>query len=280
MTDWCVTINLGGPRQSAVAQEGMLAWTQEIMAGQCPPLMIFAQETFPEWLRVVRAAGYEVIEGVDRQWKVRSGLVVDKALSVRGLTEADLPHLFYHGNYVSAGLWKRPDGSEAVLASVHASPSYAEPERYGWPSDAGHPKSRHGGSDPRWPNHRLWDSDYLLMTLRHLGDTFDLPLLAAGDFNESLLDDPEGGTWGSEFFSNADSLGVSSWLHEEWRDDYRHERPTRTGLQLDHILVARGGEKLLRSDPAPETDVRWADPRRARRLSDHAAIWFALAEQP
>lgn len=256
----------------------MLEWTTEFLSGTHRPRLIFAQETYPAWLLFVEESGYQVIEGVERGWNVRSALIVDQGVEVHGLTDADLPELRYHGTYVAAGLWTRSDDTKAVLASVHASPAYAEPEKYDWPDSASLPTRRHGGSDPRWPNDRWWDSDFVLATLHELGERFQVPMLVAGDLNESLLDDPEGGTWGSEYFKNAAALGLDAWLHKLWCREHKGEMPTREGLQLDHILVARGGEELLRVEPAPERDTRWASDHSARRLSDHAAIWFALAD--
>jgi len=197
---------------------------------------------------------------------------------VRRLTDVDLPHLRYHGSYVAAGLWTRSNGTQALLASVHASPSYAEPERYGWPREASQPKVRNGGEDPRWPNDRLWDSDFVLVTLHALGELWGLPLLAAGDLNESLLDDPPRGTWASEFFDNAVELGLDAWLHNQWKSQRRGELSTRAGLQLDHVLVRGGGENLLSCQPPPQVDPQWSRESAARDISDHAAIWFALAD--
>jgi len=251
----------------------MLEWTRTVLVDRRPAL-IFAQETFPAWLELVDATpGYEVITGVDNGWSVHSALVYEDTLNLERLDDSDLANLRYHGSYLAAARWRRPDGTSAIVASVHASPSYAEPDVYGWPASADVPIRRHGGADPRWPNDRHWDSDYLLVTLRDLGSALRLPLVAAGDLNEALKDDPPEGTWAKEYFQSAKKLGLRAWLHEVWSE----EMPTRGGLQLDHVLVSGGGETLLQDDPPPSVDTAWSTPDAQYTLSDHAAIWFALA---
>lgn len=144
--------------------------------------------------------------------------------------------------------------------------------RYHWPPEAGTPQTRDGGADPRWPRHRPWDSDYLLLTLAALVEKLGVPVLAAGDLNESRLDDPEGGTWAEEYFAHAEQRGLAAWLHQRWGS----ERPTRRGLQLDHVLVGGGAERLLTVEPPPYVDPAWAEHGAEGRSSDHAAVWFAL----
>lgn len=274
MTDWAITINLGGEKQTGTAKDGTLTWTHEALADPVRrPHVVFAQEAFTDWLELMHESGYQACFGVERGWKTRAALLFRSDLEIQPFTEADLPHLGYHGNYVAAGRWNRPDGSSVILASVHASPDYADPVRYHWPERAGVPTPRDGGADPRWPSQRLWDSDYLLVTLAALVEQFGLPVLAAGDFNESRLDGPEGGTWGAEYFKHAEQLGLKPWLHEVWQQ----EQSTRRGVQLDHILVGGGAEALLTTDPAPCVDRAWNGGHAASELSDHAAIWFALA---
>lgn len=265
-------MNLGGERQSAARKEGMLAWTRDVVRER-RPAVIFAQEAFSGWLSLFDDQEYEVIRGVDQGWSVQSLLVYRRDLTLEPITEEALPHLGYHGNYLAAARWHRLDGSVVVLASVHASPNPAEPETYGWPSSVERPLPRTGGEDPRWPGSQLWDSDLVLLTIRDLHKVLGMPVLAAGDFNESLKDDPEGGTWAKEFFDRAREYGLRSWLHETWSD----EKPTRRELQLDHVLVSDDGVSLLAAGSEPHVDELWETRRAAEKLSDHKPIWFALA---
>ena len=272
VTEWAVTVNLGGECQSATRKEGMLAWTRDVVR-EHRPAVIFAQEAFSGWLRLFDDQEYKVIRGVDRGWSVQSLLVYRSDLTLEPITETALPHLGYHGTYVAAARWHRPDGSVVALASVHASPNPAEPETYGWPSNVALPGVRNGGDDPRWPGSQLWDSDFVLLTIRDLHKVLGMPVLAAGDFNESLKDDVEGGTWAREFFDRAREYGLRSWLHEMWVD----EKATRRELQLDHVFVSDDGVSLLDAGAEPRVDVNWESAEAADELSDHAAIWFALA---
>jgi len=63
VTDWAVTVNLGGPRQAALSSQGMLTWTEDTVLEGRRPRLIFAQETFSGWLNLVSNAGYQIIEG-------------------------------------------------------------------------------------------------------------------------------------------------------------------------------------------------------------------------
>jgi hypothetical protein len=270
MTDWAVTVNLGGEWQDALRKAGMLAWTREALLARRPAI-VFAQETFAGWAEKLEAEGYRIAMGVDPVWKIRSALVLREDLEFTGLTAVDLPNLGYHGSYVAAVRWHR-GGGDVVLASLHASPHPAEPERYGWPSDAGLPEARLGGTDPRWPSQQLWDSDFVLRTVADLHGKLGLPVLAAGDLNESLDDDPEGGTWAQEYFESARRHGLVPWLHERWDG----ERATRGVLQLDHVLVSHEALPLLSRTGEPEVDAGWVDARAALTRSDHAPVWFGI----
>lgn len=273
MTQWAVTANLGGERQSDRRKDGMIGWTKRALRER-RPAVFFAQESFSRWLSLFdEHDNYEVIKGVDRGWSVQSALVYRTDLKLEPLTEIDLPNLSYHGNYVAAARWHRPDERTVILASVHASPNYADTDEYGWPSAVEIPKKRDGGSDPRWPNGRSWDSDFVLITLRDMHRVLGLPLLAAGDLNESLTDDREGGTWASEYFARAREYRLFPWLHDQWSA----ERPTRAGLQLDHVLASEDAVAMLAADPKPEVDRCWNDAESAAGLSDHAPIWFTFA---
>jgi hypothetical protein len=270
MTDWAVTVNLGGEWQEVTRKMGMLAWTRDVLLARRPAI-VFAQETFAGWAETLGAEGYRIAMGMDRGWKVRSALVLRRDLEFTGLTVVDLPNLGYHGSYVAAVRWRR-GGGDVALVSLHASPNPAEPENYRWPPDAGFPEARLGGTDPRWPSQQLWDSDLVLRTVADLHGKLGLPVLAAGDLNESLDDDPEGGTWAQEYFESAKRQGLVPWLHERWAS----ERATRGVLQLDHVLVSRDALPLLSRTGEPEVDQGWADAEAALTQSDHAPVWFAL----
>jgi hypothetical protein len=188
----------------------MLAWTRDVLLARRPAI-VFAQETFARCAETLGAEGYRIAMGVDRGWKVRSALLLRPDFEFTGLTAVDLANLGYHGSYVAAVRWHR-GGGDVVLASLHASPKPAEPERYGWPPDPGVPEARLGGTDPRWPSQQLWDSDLVLRTVADLHGKLGLPVLAAGDLNESLDDDPDGGTWAQEYGGGQPATAVSCEL--------------------------------------------------------------------
>lgn len=79
-----------------------------------------------------------------------------------------------------------------MIRRAVASPSYAEPSKYPWPSDAVYFQGlamlawTHDGPGARGLRLRL-------VTIRDLG-RLPLLVLAAGDVNEALADDPGGGT--------------------------------------------------------------------------------------
>jgi hypothetical protein len=251
----------------------MLKWTRDALSRRAP-VVCFVQETFPAWIALLEEDDdYTVLTGVERGWKVHSALVYRSDLQVERIDQTEVSALWYHGSYVAAARWTRPSGSEVILASVHASPNRAEPDRDGWPRKVPLPTPRDPGLDRRWPP-GLWDSDLLLLTIRDLHSELGLPVLAAGDFNEALAYDPVGGTWGREYFTRAKDYGLRSWLHERWGG----EIPTRGALQLDHVLISRDVVSLLSLDADPELDPAWADPEDARRLSDHAPVWLPLVD--
>jgi endonuclease/exonuclease/phosphatase family metal-dependent hydrolase len=161
-----------------------------------------------------------------------------------------------------------------TLASVHASPSLAEPDAYGW--TGARPTPRHGGGDSRFVGDRAWDADYLLSTLATMAR--ETPVLAAGDFNESRTDDFDEathrrrGTWGKEYFDRAEDVGFTDCVLRACGE----ERPTRGRLQLDHVLASGRAAQLVIKDPKPQVDGTWSAS--AQRLSDHAALWFNLVD--
>lgn len=240
-------------------------------------MIVFAQEVPSDaWLDVWRSAGYAVTEGVGTRWKIRSALVTRRDVEVIPLTLADCPSLGYHGSYVAAASWRNAPDGPVVLASVHASPSRAEPEEYGWPGDA--PAARKGGGDPRWRGNTLWDSDMVLATLGSLALVpGQVGVLAAGDFNESREYDFDGdgirlGTWGMEYFADVERLG----FRDVTFDTLGRELPTRAGLQLDHVLTSGATRAVLDRARLPFTDPWWDEPCQWV-LSDHAPLWFAMS---
>ncbi len=267
--DWAVTINVGsGPGGSAHRQASMARWAQDARRARRPAI-VFAQEVTSGWVDAWRHEGYQVIYGVSKGWKIKSTLVVREGLTVTALTDADYPTLGYHGDYVAAARWHRPQG-EVLLASVHASPQEADLKRYPWPAEA--VKPRNGGGDPRYPGGRLWDSDLLLATLKILAK--DSVLIAAGDFNEArnydVVNGRQQGTWGEEYFKRVEQTGLSSYTWERWQQT---ERPTHGALQLDHVLHDERAQALL-TGPEPQLDPAWDVP--GHQLSDHTALWFPI----
>jgi hypothetical protein len=277
VTEWAVTVNVGGAFMSSARQDSMLAWSNAALARE--PAFVFAQEVPSEaWLSVWTDAKYQPVLGLNRRWAVRSALLVRSDLEIEPLTtpESLAPEapttLGYHGSYVAVARWNSAEGA-VLLASVHASPNEAEPERFGW--DGPDLTSRGGGGDPRYPGGRLWDSDLLLHTLSILAG--DGPLLAAGDLNEAQDFDIDEhgsrvGTWGHEYFQRAGQQQLTAWLHEAWGS----ERPTHKRLQLDHILLSESARGLLIGSPEPHLDQAWSSDQNASTLGDHVPIWFAL----
>lgn len=276
MGDWCITANVGGgPGKTALRTEGMTRWARRIASSDTRPAIVFSQEIpDDEWLRIWTDADYTVTEGVGTRWKIRSALITRSDLDVTALTEADVPSLRYHGSYVVAARWHRTDG-DITLISAHASPQPADPATYGWPTDlTPEPPPRDGGGDPRWPAHRLWDSDLVLATVLQAQESLG-PLIVGGDFNESRLDDRLNGHvaygWGHEYFDRARDGGlidISVTAAEE-------EIPTRGVLQLDHVLASASLLLPGTGGPGPHLDELWLveDPA---NLSDHAALWVPM----
>ncbi len=184
-----------------------------------------------------------------------------------------IPNGNYHGRYVAAARLSLPAG-DVVAVSAHASPSRAEPERYGWVGQL--PQARHGGDDPRYKGGELWDSDLLLATLGDLAQHG--PVIAAGDFNEAKdfdLDPATGkqGTWGREYFDRAKDLGLTDVLSALWR----RERATRGLLQLDRCFANEPAFPFL-SGTAAHLDEDW-DNLDPSELSDHRAVWLSVPHQ-
>ena len=283
MTNWLVTVNLGGDKQSAQRRAGMRDWTERILAdGERRPVVIFAQEVFTGWLDLFSPRQWVVTLGTDQGWQVRSAVVTSRALAVTRVDDRTVSNLHYHGNYMAVARWERPGQQDIILASVHASPNEADPEKYEWRGPL--PEPRHGGRDERYVGSRLWDSDLLLATLRDLHSTTGLPVLAGGDLNESLLYDFDTsgrqlGTWGKEYFELAHRYGLIPWLHKAWADGNGHsERPTRGLYQLDHLLTTADAAELLGTEPLPHVDQEWKDRAALDSLSDHAPVWTAFSE--
>jgi hypothetical protein len=273
-----VTINVGGgPGNSAARGAAMTNWACEVARAR--PAIIFAQEVPDSWLSVWtddHAGDYNVTLGVEPTWRMRSALITHRDLSITRLTEDDLPNLRYHGSYVAAACWENAPGGPVTLASVHASPTPAKPETYGW--IGAKPRPRVGGGDPRYVSGRTWDSDYLLCTLGEMAR--ESPVIAAGDFNESRTDDlyddestRQRGTWGTEYFKIAEEIGFTDCVHRSRGT----ELPTRGRLQLDHILASGRAAQIVADDPPQSIDAAWARSP-AQPLSDHAALWFHLVD--
>lgn len=274
-----VTVNVGsGPGNTQARTWGMLEWALATVADRRPAL-VFAQEVPTSgWLETWTDAGYQsAILGPDRGWRIRSALIADRGLHVRPLTLQECPTLWYHGTYLAAGLWADAPGGPCAVVSVHASPSPAEPERYDW--TGGPVTPRHGGGDTRWTSRTLWDSDLVLATLAALAEPTSVTsgrLLAAGDFNESRLDDlavdrARRGTWGSEYFTRAADRG----LRDVSAPGDAETLETRGRLQLDHVLVSEAAAGLVPDCPAPALDPGWTAESR-ETLSDHVPVWFDL----
>lgn len=69
-----MTANLSGPSQSPDGWPELLDWTRRriVSAGADRPALIFAQETFPEWLDLFdEHSGYQVIFIAEPRGRVR-----------------------------------------------------------------------------------------------------------------------------------------------------------------------------------------------------------------
>lgn len=275
-----VNVGCGGPHPPG-RPAAMTEWAREA-AGHHPGL-VFAQEVpaDPAWLRVWKRAGYRApIWGIEKPWSTRSALLARDDVVLEQLPVGEPPSLDHHGTYVAVAWWLNGQADRpVVVASVHASPTPAEVQRYGWPYRE--PSARNGGPHSRWPNRQLWDADLLLVTLRrHAGEG----LIAAGDFNEMLTGDPEGETWAREYYRRVRGTGLRDALIEAWT----REQPTRfppdggQPVQLDHVLTDSVGRKLVPGEPKPYLDARWqqlaADGLPTGDLSDHSPVWFHIAD--
>jgi hypothetical protein len=266
MSSAAVTVNVGGgPGGSTARTVDMSRWAERCIADE-KPVIVFAQEVpNDDWLAIWKDAGYAVTDGVGPRWRIRSALVTRQDLDVTPLTEADCASLAYHGSYVAAARWNDAPRGPVILASVHASPQRADPEKYGWQAEL--PSVRN----------RLWDSDMVLSTLGSLARVpGSVGVLAAGDFNEARgydLDDlgKTLGTWGQEYFAEVERLGFTDVTFTSWQE----ERPTRGRLQLDHVLPHGAAGITADQSSLPHTDLWWDDPGH-RVLSDHAPLWFFL----
>lgn len=263
-----LTVNVGGSAGgSAERAAAMTAWARDALVRQ--PLLVAAQEVPSDaWLSVWEQAGYRPWLGPDKGWRVRSALFTHSSLEVGELPDAVAAILDYHGSYV-AGAHVNLAGQSLLVLSVHATPQKADPDKYEWRGDPSKP--RHGGHDPRYTNERLWDSDLLLESLHRLS-SLDLPVVAAGDYNEALaydLDPVSGhrGTWAKEYFDRAREYGYTDVLSQRWGC----EKPTRGGLQLDRVLVNQAALGLI-PDGSPELDEAWE--AEGHGLSDHRAVWL------
>lgn len=275
MFEWCVTVNVGGgPGNTTRRTQGMTAWARGALAES--PAVVFAQEVPNDgWIHVWTTAGYTVTLGCDRGWKIRSALLTRPDLKIQPMGTDDCPSLWYHGSYVACARWLNAHRDPITLVSLHATPNQADLLTYGWPSDLiSPPTPRSGGADTRWTPNRLWDSDTVLATLLHLQRSG--PVIAAGDFNESRLDDvdlhgsPIVG-WGSQYFQFAHDAG----LVEFSLDPQHREIPTRGGLQLDHLLASQTLLDDAGWHPGAYVDTAWSEADPAD-LSDHAALWVPL----
>lgn len=129
-----VTVNVGcgGPHPPG-RPAAMSEWAREA-AGHHPGL-VFAQEVpaDPAWLEVWTEAGYRPpIWGIEKPWRTRSAR---NDVMLERLSVTDSPSLDYHGTYVAAARWLNVRATgPVVVASVPASPTPAEPQRYGWPN--------------------------------------------------------------------------------------------------------------------------------------------------
>jgi hypothetical protein len=266
-------------------------WARATATSPGRPVIAFIQEIPSEgWLQQWREAGYRVIVGVERGWKVRSAILTtlpDDACIALG--EGDLPELRYHGEYVAAARLKgwSPQG-DLTLLSVHAQPAATTHEylRHYPDSDAVH--RRDGGNDPRWRG-QLFDADVVIETISRAGPL----VLACGDLNEARgWDDVpghEGHTWGTELFgsSSGTSPATHGVLHEKGLVDIpltvtgeeavTRRAPGHPSLQLDHIVAPRELAQHVRDG---SLDKAWTEPVLGVQtgLADHAPIWFTLSK--
>jgi len=147
MASHAVTVNVGGgPGNSIARSRAMIDWVLGI-AQVREPAFVFAQEVTQPWLDAWDSTRYHIAKTVGRSWQIRSALLFRSDLHVERVPSDWAPNLErYHGSYLSSGLWE-VRGCEVVVVSVHASPSYADLEKYDWQGSLELP-TRAGGGAP------------------------------------------------------------------------------------------------------------------------------------
>jgi len=244
MTIKCITANLQG---------GQDDWLRELASEKID--IAFLQEA-PHELPKEFADAYDICKynetAAHPAYRCRTLIAVRREAWLRPIP-LEVPTATYHRSYVAGARVDLPGIGETILLSIHASPREIpedSPYREDWSGDF--PKARPIAKGV------LWDSDYVLETIRRVKDSNKARIIVAGDFNEareSNLLDPEWGIWGTQYFEKAESeLGLFDVTWNEWE----HEKATHRDAQLDHILATENLRSHL-IDSTVQEDANQSD---------------------
>jgi len=259
MTIKCITANLQG---------GQDDWLNQLASAEID--IAFLQEA-PHELPKEFADAYDICKynetAAHPAYRCRTLIAVRRETRLRPIP-LEVPTATYHRSYVAGARVDLPVIGETILLSIHASPREI-------PEDSPYRKDWSGESPTARPIAKgvLWDSDYVLETIRRVKDSNKARIIAAGDFNEARGPNslkPEWGIWGKEYFEKAKSeLGLFDVTWNEWSEP-SGERATHGDAQLDHILATED----LRSHLVGSTVLE--NENKNTYKSDHHPITWSI----
>jgi endonuclease/exonuclease/phosphatase family metal-dependent hydrolase len=225
------------------------------------PDILFAQEAPADWTG--RPDGYRVFEYRDTKgapaYRCRSLVAVRCDSGLQRLHPTRLvPNSKYHRSYVAVTTVELPDIGTTTLVSVHASPTRiadSSPYLKDWAQARPIPRSPSGGE--------LWDSDYVLATIKALTSRDKGQIIVAGDLNEARKGTSYSPEWADRWFKRAQRFGLVNVTDARWGT----ELPTHGKAQLDHVLASESMESRI-SAVAVLYDVA--------NDSDHRPILFTI----
>ena len=252
-----VSWNMGMASQSNL-RRGRHEQAWHYLLGLGPDLALLQETLPPTWVRTEGT----LIHGPFRQW---GSAVFSPRFPLDRFPLPAEHHLRSLGSYLATAVASLPDGTNGIVASVHAVARDAKASQLGTldPAEASRPSI----GRPRI-------NDVVFTGLRGL--VAGRPFLVAGDWNTArAFDDVYPGSAGQEFFARAHQSG---WFDCVWE---KHGTELRTWFrdgnrpyQLDHMFCdpALGGRLQ---------DV-WVADEAAERLglSDHAPLIVDFDIQP
>ena len=257
MTIKCITANLQG---------GQDDWLKELASEEID--IAFLQEA-PNELPKEFADAYDICKynetAIHPAYRCRTLIAVRRDTSLKP-ENFEIPNAAYHRSYIAGGRVDLPEIGETILLSIHASPREI-------PEDSHYLPDWSGESPIARPVAKgvLWDSDYVLETIRRVHLANNLTMIVAGDFNEARGPnslEPEWGIWGKQYFEKAKSeLGLFDVTWSEWRE----ELATHGDAQLDHILATEDLRSHLVGSKVLQKGMRVTKP------SDHNPIIWSIA---